>query len=314
MILYFIIREMINKNNVPYYIAETLATFTLLASGVFAIAPYIGFLAPIAALSVGLPFIIGCAVFSAVAMALSYKAISKNKTISEKDVQLAEKVEEISKKDAQLAKEEDKVQAQKQIISELEAKIKAQKQTISGQNDQLTKKEAEVKAKEEENSEQKIEINKKNEEIDNQKKEIEELKHKKTFVLQEMKNIKEASQEVFAYVAEAYSSGRVHSTIKRRRSDVANDLKNVVGSAKNAYGTSVEYVKGKFNSTGNKLKNVYGTSVEYTMGTLELAKKTLGSIGGSTKEDVATENLSGSKVVAFPDKNDDNSALCICSN
>jgi len=44
MILYFIIREMINKNNVPYYIAETLATFTLLASGVFAIAPYIGFL------------------------------------------------------------------------------------------------------------------------------------------------------------------------------------------------------------------------------------------------------------------------------
>jgi hypothetical protein len=124
-----------------------------------------------------------------------------------------------------------------------------------------------------------------------------------------MKNIKEASQEVFAYVAEAYSSGRVHSTIKRRRSDVANDLKNVVGSAKNAYGTSVEYVKGKFNSIGNKLKNGCGTSVGYTMGTLELAKKTLGSIGGSTKEDVATENLSGSKVVAFPDKNGDNSAL-----
>ncbi|MBV2146361.1 MAG: hypothetical protein KTM48_06860 [Wolbachia endosymbiont of Pissodes strobi] len=186
-----------SKNNLPYYIAGTLAALTLLASGVFAAAPYIGFLAPVAALSVGLPFIIGGAVFSAVAMALSYKAISKNKTISEKDVQLTEKVEEISKKDAQLAKEEDKVQAQKQ--------------TISGQNDQLTKKEAEVKAKEEENSKQKIEINKKNEEIDNQKKEIEELKHKKTFVPQAMKNIKEASQEVFAYVAEAYSSGRVHN-------------------------------------------------------------------------------------------------------
>lgn len=96
------------------------------------------------------------------------------------------------------------------------------------------------------------------------KKEIEELKHKKTFVPQAMKNIKEA----FAYVAEAYSSGRVHSTIKQRRSDVANDLKNVVGSAKNAYGTSVEYVKGKFNSAGNKLKNVYGTLVEYTKGAL----------------------------------------------
>ncbi|WP_374698358.1 hypothetical protein [Wolbachia endosymbiont (group B) of Limnophora tigrina] len=259
---------MISKNNVPYLVAGALATLTLLASGVFAAAPYIGFLAPVAALSVGLPFIIGCAVFFVVTIALSYKAISKNKTISEKDVQLAEKVEEISKKDAQLAKEEDKVQAQKQTISELEAKIQAQEQTISGQNDQLTKKEAEVKAKEEENSKQKIEINKKNEEIDNQKKEIEELKHKKTFVPQAMKNIKEASQEVFAYVAEAYSSGRVHSTIKQRLSDVANDLKNVVGSAKNAYGTSVEYVKGKFNSAGNKLKNVYGTSVEYTKGAL----------------------------------------------
>ena len=53
----------------------------------------------------------------------------------------------------------------------------------------------EVKAKEEENSKQKIEINKKNEEIDNQKKEIEELKHKKTFVPQAMKNIKEASDD-----------------------------------------------------------------------------------------------------------------------
>lgn len=170
MILYFIIREIMSKNNVPYYIAGTLAALTLLASGVFAAAPYVGFLAPVAALSVGLPFIIGCAIFSVVTIALSYEAISKNKTISEKDVQLAEKVEEISKKDAQLAKEEDKVQAQKQTISELEAKIQTQEQTISGQNDQLTKKEAEVKAKEEEISKQKIEINKKNEEIDNQKK------------------------------------------------------------------------------------------------------------------------------------------------
>ncbi len=254
MILYFIIREMINKNNVPYYIAGTLATFTLLASGVFAAAPYIGFLAPVAALSVGLPFIIGYAVFSVVTIALSYKAISKNKTISGKDVQLAEKSTDISNLRNQLDEEKARVQTQKQTISEKDA--------------QLTKKEAEVKAKEEENSKQKIEINKKNEEIDNQKKEIEELKHKKTFVPQAMKNIKEASQEVFAYVAEAYSSGRVHSTIKQRRSDVANDLKNVVGSAKNAYGTSVEYVKGKFNSAGNKLKNVYGTSVEYTTETL----------------------------------------------
>lgn len=78
---------MISKNNAPYLVAGALATLTLLASGVFAAAPYIGFLAPVAALSVGLPFIIGCAVFSVVTIALSYKAISKNKTISEKDVQ-----------------------------------------------------------------------------------------------------------------------------------------------------------------------------------------------------------------------------------
>ncbi|MDE5060698.1 MULTISPECIES: hypothetical protein [Wolbachia] len=74
---------MISKGNVPYYMAGTLAAFTLLASGVFAAAPYVGFLAPVAALSIGLPFIIGCAVLSAVAIALSAVAISKNNTISQ---------------------------------------------------------------------------------------------------------------------------------------------------------------------------------------------------------------------------------------
>ncbi|WP_264705720.1 hypothetical protein [Wolbachia endosymbiont (group A) of Ancistrocerus nigricornis] len=86
---------MMNKNNVPYLIAGALATANLLASGVFAAAPYIGFLAPVAALSVGLPFIIGYAVFSVVTIALSY---SENKT-----------------------------------NSELKNKMKAQEQTISGQ-------------------------------------------------------------------------------------------------------------------------------------------------------------------------------------
>ncbi|WP_353286706.1 hypothetical protein [Wolbachia endosymbiont (group A) of Anthophora plumipes] len=233
---------MISKNNVPYLVAGALATLTLLASGVFAAAPYIGFLAPVAALSVGLPFIIGCAVFSVVTIALSYKAISKNKTISEKDVQLAEKVEEISKKDAQLAKEEDKVQAQEQ--------------TISGQNDQLTKKEAEVKAKEEENSKQKIEINKKNEEINNQKKEIEELKHKKTFVPQAMKDIQTASEKAFTSTKEAFISGRVTRIVK-------DGLKDVYGAM-----PSTESVKGTLSGIGNKFKNVYGTSVEYTKGAL----------------------------------------------
>lgn len=256
---------MISKNNVPYLVAGALATLTLLASGVFAAAPYIGFLAPVAALSVGLPFIIGCAVFSVVTIALSYKAISKNKTISEKDVQLAEKVEEISKKDAQLAKEEDKVQAQEQ--------------TISGQNDQLTKKEAEVKAKEEENSKQKIEINKKNEEINNQRKEIEELKHKKTFVPQAMKDIQTASEKAFTSTKEAFISGRVTRIVK-------DGLKDVYGAM-----PSTESVKGTLSGIGNKLKNVYGTSVEYTKGALNSVGSSLYSRFHGTKVSSSEEQF-----------------------
>ncbi|NSM56605.1 hypothetical protein HET73_03810 [Wolbachia endosymbiont of Atemnus politus] len=84
-----------NKTNAPYLVSGALAIGTLLASGVFAAAPYIGFFAPVAALSVGLPFIIGGAVFSAVAIPLSYAAISKNKTISEKDAQLAKVVKQM---------------------------------------------------------------------------------------------------------------------------------------------------------------------------------------------------------------------------
>ncbi|MGL9718109.1 MAG: hypothetical protein ACR5K9_05470 [Wolbachia sp.] len=62
-----------------------------MTSGAFAVAPYVGFLAPVAALSLGLPFIVGGAIFSAVAIALSAVVISKNNTISEKDAQLAKK-------------------------------------------------------------------------------------------------------------------------------------------------------------------------------------------------------------------------------
>ncbi|WP_353285134.1 hypothetical protein [Wolbachia endosymbiont (group A) of Beris morrisii] len=120
---------MINKNNVPYYITGTLATFTLLASGVFAAAPYIGFLAPVAALNVGLPFIIGGAVFSAVAIALSYAAISKNKTISEKEAQLADekskveaKEEEISKQKIEINKKNEEINNPKEEIEKFKHK------------------------------------------------------------------------------------------------------------------------------------------------------------------------------------------------
>ncbi|WP_341822855.1 hypothetical protein [Wolbachia endosymbiont (group A) of Clivina fossor] len=105
-----------------------------------------------------------------------------------------------------------------------------------------------------------------------------------------MKDIQTASEKAFTSTKEAFISGRVTRIVK-------DGLKDVYGAM-----PSTESVKGTLSGIGNKLKNVCGTSVGYTMGTLELAKKTLGSIGGSTKEEknVATENLSGLKVVALP--------------
>ncbi|WP_264339325.1 hypothetical protein [Wolbachia endosymbiont (group A) of Cydia splendana] len=168
-----------NKNNVPYYIAGTLAALTLLASGVFAAAPYIGFLAPVAALSVGLPFIIGGAVFSAVAIALSYAAVSKNKTISEKEAQLSdekskveakgkiisEKVKEISEKNTQLANQAKEIEDKDKTISEKDREIFRMKNELAATrrinasqpgnavefdsiNQQLTKRDFEVQTQE----------------------------------------------------------------------------------------------------------------------------------------------------------------------
>lgn len=91
-------KNIFNKTHAPYLAVSVLATLTLLASGVFAVAPYAQFLAPVAALSVGLPFIIGGAVFSAVAIALSAVVISKNNAISEKDVVVYAQEQRISKK------------------------------------------------------------------------------------------------------------------------------------------------------------------------------------------------------------------------
>ncbi|WP_244662733.1 MULTISPECIES: hypothetical protein [unclassified Wolbachia] len=170
---------MMNKNNVPYYIAGTLAALTLLASGVFAAAPYIGFLAPVAALSVGLPFIIGGAVFSAVAIALSYAAVSKNKTISEKEAQLSdekskveakgkiisEKVKEISEKNTQLANQAKEIEDKDKTISEKDREIFRMKNELAATrrinasqpgnavefdsiNQQLTKRDFEVQTQE----------------------------------------------------------------------------------------------------------------------------------------------------------------------
>ncbi|MCM1001548.1 MAG: hypothetical protein KTV72_04485, partial [Wolbachia endosymbiont of Melophagus ovinus] len=98
--------SILKKTNAPYLVSGALAIGTLLASGVFAVAPYIGFLAPVAALSVGLPFIIGGAIFSVAAIALSAVVISKNNTISEKNARLGGKDTQISSLENQLAEYE----------------------------------------------------------------------------------------------------------------------------------------------------------------------------------------------------------------
>ncbi len=237
MVLYFIIREMMNKNNVPYYIAGTLAALTLLASGVFAAAPYIGFLAPVAALSVGLPFIIGGAVFSAVAIALSYQAISENKT-----------------------------------NSELKNKMKAQEQTISGQKTQLAKKEAEVKAKEEENSKLKNKVEAQEEENSKLKDQVRTQKQKsseqKPQLAEKNKKIEEDKLKVaIADGTVQLAKGTVNSAVWFAKEAV----NGVLYSGKYAYDNyvpSTESTKGTLSGIGGGLKNTYDASIASVRGAL----------------------------------------------
>ncbi|WP_341820241.1 hypothetical protein [Wolbachia endosymbiont (group A) of Cydia strobilella] len=239
MVLYFIIREMMNKNNVPYYIAGALATATLLASGVFAAAPYIGFLAPVAALSVGLPFIIGGAVFSAVAIALSYKAISENKT-----------------------------------NSELKNKMKAQEQTISGQKTQLAKKEAEVKAKEEENSKLKDQVRTQKQKSSEQKtqlaeknKKIEEDKLKVAIADGTVQLAKGTVNSAVWFAKEAvngvlYSGKYAYDNYVPSTESTKGTLSGIGGGLKNTYDASIASVRGALNSVGSSLySRIYGTKV-----------------------------------------------------
>ncbi|WP_341813058.1 hypothetical protein [Wolbachia endosymbiont (group B) of Germaria angustata] len=99
-------KSIFNKANAPYLVSGALATSALLASGVFAVAPYIVFLAPVAALSVGLPLIVVDAVFSFVTIAFSCAAISKNNTIAEKKDQLNQQSNEIASLKKQLDEKE----------------------------------------------------------------------------------------------------------------------------------------------------------------------------------------------------------------
>ncbi|WP_353272131.1 hypothetical protein [Wolbachia endosymbiont (group A) of Nomada fucata] len=263
---------MMNKNNVPYYIAGTLATFTLLASGVFAAAPYIGFLAPVAALSVGLPFIIGGAVFSAVAIALSYAAVSKNKTISEKEAQLSdekskveakgkiisEKVKEISEKNTQLANQAKEIEDKDKTISEKDREIFRMKNELAATrrinasqpgnavefdsiNQQLTKRDFEVQTQEQAIiSQAKGKFNS----VGNKLKNIYDTMPSAEFA----KDIKTASEKAFTSTKEAFISGRVTRIVK--------------DGLKNTYDASIASVRGALNSVGSSLySRIYGTKV-----------------------------------------------------
>lgn len=111
----YIMKNIFSETKV-FYVSGALAIGTLLASGVFAVAPYIGFLAPVAALSLGLPFVIGGAIFSVAVIALSYKAIGKNGDIRKQNTLLHEE----AKKNAELTLKSEEKDAK---ISSLENQL-----------------------------------------------------------------------------------------------------------------------------------------------------------------------------------------------
>lgn len=265
---------MMNKNNVPYYIAGTLATFTLLASGVFAAAPYIGFLAPVAALSVGLPFIIGGAVFSAVAIALSYAAVSKNKTISELKNEMKAQEQEISELKNQ-------VQIQKQEISELKNEVKAQKQTISKKDDQLAKQVEEIKGKGKTIVEQKKLITEKD-------KKIEEDALKVAVVDNAVHGLNTAGNASYRLVKETvngvlYSSKYIYNhipstkSVKEKLSNASNAVGNSLKGVYNAMPSTrigFSWVSEKFSSYWDSAKNLmFGNKADQTSDASQLSSK-----------------------------------------
>ncbi|MFP3036005.1 MAG: DUF2975 domain-containing protein [Wolbachia sp.] len=110
-------KNIFSKANAPYLASGALAIVTLLASGVFAVAPYVGFLASAAALSLGLPFIIGGAIFSAVVIALSAVVIQKNGAIRRQSTLLHEEGKEKAELILKLKGKEAEVQVQQQEIA-----------------------------------------------------------------------------------------------------------------------------------------------------------------------------------------------------
>lgn len=239
-------KSIFNKANAPYLVSGALATIALLASGVFAVAPYIGFLAPVAALSLGLPLIVVAAVFSVATIAFSCAAISKNNTIAEKNEVINQKKREILDKNKTIAEKEDQLNQQKTKILSLkdqlsnkEDEVKVHKQKISEKNDQITQTEEEM-------------------------------------------GIQAALGKALTSTKEAFTSGRATRIIKDGLKDAysampsANSIKEIFGSV---YDKSVEYTKGAPNSVKNGLK-----SIMPSVDSIEDTQAALGKAFISTKE------------------------------
>ncbi|MGL9762343.1 MAG: hypothetical protein ACR5LB_09425 [Wolbachia sp.] len=101
-------KNIFNKTNAPYLVAGTLATLASLIPAAFLIAPHVVFACCSANFFVCC--IIDCAVLSSIIItALLCVVIIKNKTISEKDAQLANQEKEIEGKNAEISSLEERL-------------------------------------------------------------------------------------------------------------------------------------------------------------------------------------------------------------
>lgn len=178
------------NTNAPYFILGALSTFTLLTSGVLAVAPYASFLAPVAVLSAswGLPFIIVCAVFSVVTFALSYSVISKNKTIADKEAVLTIKNQgitrlhiEISSKDNTILEQGAEISSLKDLVAQRDTTISSlmaeKKAEISKIETELTDKCKLIEILDAQAIERKTEIDTLKDQLAKQKKEVRQKKY-----------------------------------------------------------------------------------------------------------------------------------------
>ncbi|WP_353277790.1 hypothetical protein [Wolbachia endosymbiont (group A) of Agelastica alni] len=195
-------QNIFSKANAPFLVAGALASLALLTSGIFAVAPYVAFLAPIAALGIALPVILTLFVLSAVVIALSYKIISQNKRFDVKEIELNEK--------NRLAKE------QENTIKNLETKIKEldeAKQKLGDEKNELTQN---IKELESEKVKSALENKNKIEGLETKVKELDEAKQKLEVQLSEkdleLTNIKQELENLKNEQAQKNDSGYYSDT------------------------------------------------------------------------------------------------------